>query len=79
MVIINVRGFEQVEGLNYNYLNISSPVTNDMGTRINMVLALVDSWEAKTLDIKSAFLPVEFEEEDEACYIEVPQGFEKRY
>ena len=38
---LNSRGFEQVEGLNYNESNIASPVTNDMSIRIILVLELM--------------------------------------
>lgn len=42
-----------------------------------MDLALMSSWTEKILYVKGAFLRGEFEEEEETCYVEVPQGFEK--
>ena len=42
-----------------------------------MDLALMSSWAEKILYVKGAFLRGEFEEEEETCYVEVPQGFEK--
>ena len=66
-----------MEGIIFNRANISSPVINDMSIRINMDLALMSSWAEKILYVKGAFLRGEFEEEEETCYVEVPQGFEK--
>ena len=65
--------------MHYNEANVASPVTNEMSIKILMILALMVSWEAKILHVKGAFLHEQPEEEYEACYMEVPQGFEKHY
>ena len=66
---INARCFLQFEVFHYNEANISSPITNNMSIRIIMVLAIMASWEAKILDVKGAFLCIEFKEYDETCKI----------
>ena len=42
-----------------------------------MGLAIIASWAGKILDVKGEFLHEQFQEEDETCYMEGPQGFEK--
>jgi hypothetical protein len=53
---LNTRGYEQVDGINYDSSNISSPVTNDATIMIIMVLMIIFKWSAQLVDVKGAFL-----------------------
>ena len=66
------KGFTQVEGVDYN--EIFSPVVKY--TTIRTVLALVTqfNWELEQLDVKTAFLHGEL---DEQIYMQQPEGFEE--
>ena len=75
---LNARGFEQIEGVHYDSKNISSPVVNEVTFRIALVMMLTFQMFADILDVKSAFLHGEFEN-DEKIYVEVPEGFEDFY
>ena len=73
---LNMRGYEQQEGIHYDEQAIASPVTTDVTVRVCMVLMLMAGWTAKLVDIKGAFLHGEFDN-NEKIYTEVPQGFEE--
>ena len=72
---LNVRGFQQVEGVHYDAADIASPVTNDMSIRIVMVLTLMAGWIAKVVDVKGSFLHGGFNEGTEPVYMAVPEVF----
>ena len=76
---LNVREFQQAEGVHYDAADIASPVTNSTSIRIVMVLALMAGWIAKIFDVKGAFLNGEFYEGTDPVYMAVPEGFEKNY
>ena len=73
---LNVRGFQQVQGVHYDSSDISSPVTNDMSIRIIMVLTLMAGWIAQIFDVKGAFLHGEFDEGTDPVHMAVSEGFE---
>ena len=76
---LNLRGFEQVDGIHYESSTVSSPVTNATSIRIILTLmAMNPEWVAEIVDVEGAFLQGEFTEGEE-IYIEVPQGFEEYY
>ena len=53
---VNVRGYEQVEGIHYKGDDIASPVANEMTIRIVMTLAIMAGWYCALLDVVGAFL-----------------------
>ena len=65
-----IKGFRQKEGL--GYFDTYSPVTRI--TSIRLLIALVDVYDIKIhqMDVKTAFLNGELEEE---IYMEQPEGF----
>ena len=76
---INGRGYEQIDGVHYDLLSITSPVTNDASVRIVFVLALMAGWIGRISDVKGAFLKGDLDLEKEQMYMHVPKGFEKFY
>jgi hypothetical protein len=71
---LNARGYDQVDGINYDSDNIFSPVTNDVTIRIIMVLIIIFKWSAQLVDVKGAFLCGSFKDGEE-IFMEVPEGF----
>ena len=67
-----------MHGVHYDSKDISSPVINEVAFRIELVIMLMFQILAGTLDVKSAFLHGE-SENDEKIYVEVPEGFEDFY
>ena len=65
-----VKGFRQKEGL--DYFDTYSPVTRITSIRMLIALAAVYGLEIHQMDVKTAFLNGELEEE---IYIEQPEGF----
>ena len=64
------KGFSQVEGIDYD--KIFSPVVWFKTVQMMLVLATLKNWHITGLDIKTAFLYGELEEE---LYMEQPEGF----
>ena len=56
-----MRGYQQVAGEHYNDSSISSPVTNYVTIQVMMVLMLMVGWVARLVNMKGAFLHVEFD------------------
>ena len=78
--ILNVRGYEQIDGIHYESSVIHSPVTNDTIVRIIIVLALMVGWSGLIEDVQGDFLKSGLDYEDkEWMYFKVPQGFESKY
>jgi len=75
----NARGYEEVDGVQYNGTSIAAPVTNELSVRILIVTMLMADWVGHVLDVKGAFLRGEFEPNQPPIYIQVPEGFEKFY
>jgi hypothetical protein len=73
---LNARGYEQVDRIDYDSSNISSPVKNDATIRIIMVLMIILKWSAQLVDVKGAFLCGNFKDGEE-IFLEVPEGFEE--
>ena len=65
-----LSGFRQKEGL--DYFETYSPVTRITSIRMLIALAAVYGLKIHQMDVKTAFLNVELEEE---IYIEQPEGF----
>ena len=65
-----VKGFRQKEGL--DYFDTYSPVTRITSIEMLIALAAVYDLEIHQMDVKTAFLNGELEEE---IYIEQPEGF----
>ncbi|KIL57633.1 hypothetical protein M378DRAFT_16140, partial [Amanita muscaria Koide BX008] len=63
------QGFSQVEGIDYN--ETFAPVTKSNSIRLLLALAARHDWEIHQMDVKSAFLNGELEEE---IYMKVPPG-----
>jgi hypothetical protein len=64
------RGFSQKEGIDYD--EIFAPVARYTSIRIIISLASVFDWKLHQMDVKTAFLNGEVEQE---VYIEQPEGF----
>lgn len=64
------KGFSQVEGLDYD--EIFSPVVRFESVRTILALAALEGWVIEALDVKTAFL---YGELDEEIYMEQPPGF----
>ena len=65
-----VKGFSQVEGIDYD--EIFSPVVRFETVRMMLVLTALKDWHISGLDVKTAFL---YGELDEELYMEQPEGF----
>jgi transposase InsO family protein len=64
------KGFSQVEGLEYD--EIFSPVVRFESVRLLFALAALENWHMTALDVKTAFL---YGQLDEEIYMEQPEGF----
>ena len=64
------KGFSQVEGLDYD--EIFSPVVRFESVRLLLALAALENWHMTALDVKTAFL---YGQLDEEIYMEQPEGF----
>ena len=69
-----VRGFEQREGIDFE--ETFAPVAKFTTVRIMVALATHFDWEVEQMDIKTAFLYPEIEEE---VYIKMPEGYKLFY
>jgi hypothetical protein len=75
---VNVQGFKQIDGQNYDGTSISAPVTNAMTIKLALMWMLMCSGSAHVIDVKGAFLYGEFED-GEKVYIKISLGFEEFY
>src|SRR6266702_2320040 len=64
------KGFSQVEGIDYD--EIFSPVVRFETVRMMLALAVLRNWHISGLDVKTAFL---YGDLDEELYMEQPEGF----
>jgi hypothetical protein len=64
------KGFSQVEGIDYD--TIFSPVVQFEMVWLMIALAALKNWHITSLDVKTAFL---YGELDEELYMEQPEGF----
>lgn len=69
-----VRGFEQREGIDFE--ETFAPVAKFTTVRIMLALATHFDWEIEQMDVKTAFLYPEIEEE---VYIRMPEGYKMFY
>ena len=65
------KGFSQTEGIDYN--EIYSPVVKHRSIRVILSLVAYFDWELEQLDVKTAFL---YGELDEQIFMSQPEGFE---
>src|SRR5258705_5148668 len=59
--LLVAKGFSQVEGLDYN--EIFSPVVRFESVRLLFALAALENWHMTALDVKTAFLYGQLDEE----------------
>lgn len=64
------KGFTQVEGIDYQ--ETFSPVARFESIRTLLALAALEDWDVEALDVKTAFL---YGDLDEEIYMEQPEGF----
>ena len=64
------KGFTQIPGIDFD--ETFSPVTRFESLRMLLALAVLEDWHIHSMDVKSAFLNGELDEE---IYMEQPQGF----
>ena len=64
------KGFSQVEGIDFD--EIFSPVVRFETVRLMFALSALEGWTISALDVKSAFL---YGQLDEEIYMEQPEGF----
>jgi len=64
------KGFSQIEGIDFDH--IFSPVVQYESVHLLLAVAALENWHIEGLDIKSAFL---YGQLDEEIYIEQPEGF----
>ena len=58
---LNVRGYEQIDGMHYFGHNIAAPVTNAIIVRLVLTLfAMNPEWTAELVDMEGAFLQGKF-------------------
>ena len=58
---LNMRGYEQKDGVHFDSSSIASPVTSDVTVRVCLVLMIMAGWVAQLVDVKGAFLHGEFD------------------
>jgi len=64
------KGFSQIEGIDFD--QIFSPVVRYESVRLLLAAAALEGWHIEGLDVKSAFL---YGQLDEEIYMEQPKGF----
>jgi Reverse transcriptase (RNA-dependent DNA polymerase) len=67
------KGFSQIEGIDYD--DIFSPVVRYELVRLIVALAALQHWHMSSVDVKTAFL---YGELDEELFMEQPEGFKKK-
>ncbi len=72
------KAVEMNEGQHYYGSSIHAPVTNLATIHITQVLMLMAGWIGIVVDVKGAFLHVEFTDCEE-IYMKVPKVFERHY
>ena len=65
-----VKGFSQVEGMDYD--QVFSPVVHFETVRLIISMAALENWHMHGLDVHNAYL---YGELDEEIYMEQPEGF----
>ncbi|KAG7554626.1 GAG-pre-integrase domain [Arabidopsis suecica] len=68
------KGYAQREGVDYT--DIFSPVVKHVSIRILLAIVAEEDYELEQLDVKTAFLHGELEEQ---IYMEAPEGFESQF
>ena len=67
------KGFSQIDGIDYD--EIFSPVVRFETVRMLLATAALENWDISALDVKTAFL---YGQLDEEIYMEQPEGFKVR-
>ena len=71
---INLRGFEQIDGVHCDQKGKAAPVVNEVTFRIMLVFIVMAEMWAEVLDVQGTFLNGRFQNE-EKTYMKVPEGF----
>ena len=75
---LNVHGYKQVDGKQYEEDNKAASVIKDTTFHIILILMMMAIWHVEVLDMKGAFLTQLFED-GEKIYMCVPEGFKKHF
>ena len=75
---INARGYEQVDGEQYDSTNIASPTVNEASMFIILILKCMERMVTNVNDVRGVLLNGKFSI-GERLYMEVPEGFERFY
>jgi len=66
------KGYDQIAGVDFQY-NFA-PVINDITVRVLLVIWLVNGFDARVIDVKTAFLHGNLEED---IFIKLPEGYKE--
>jgi hypothetical protein len=73
-----IRGFQQIEGVNFDASDKAAPVVCDVTIRVMLILAIMANWLAWIVDVEGVFLQGRFQN-GEQIFMKIPDGFQNFY